>query len=315
MVGDEPLSSAESTGRRDGYERIEAMVHARHGSSIAAILEREPAWARDFTDLTYEARRLFGELFGTFLLVLAGAGAAIVEALTHGSIGRDAAVTAPALTVLVVILFMGAISGAHLNPIVSIAFVLRGDFSWRRVPGYIGAQLLGAVLAALLLKATFGDEAHLGATLPGPGFTTTQAFVIETVLSLGLVSTILGTASSAQNVGPLSAIGVGAYIALAGLWASPVSGASMNPARSLGPALIGADFHDLWIYLTAPLLGAVTAVGAAYILRGPGGGPSGTRAAQGTLQQPTPGHDRGPIRAAGPSTGSGPKRHRFGRRG
>jgi aquaporin Z len=142
------------------------------------------------------------------------------------------------------------------------------------------------VLASLLLRATFGDVAHLGATLPGPGFTTTRAFVVELVLSLGLVSTILGTSSSAQNLGPLSAFGVSAYIALAGLWASPVSGASMNPARSLGPALISPDLHDVWIYLTAPPVGALAAVAAAHILRGP----SGSRAAQGTLQPPTTRH-------------------------
>jgi aquaporin Z len=199
---------------------------------------------------------------------------------------------APALTVMAVILFMGAVSGAHLNPIVSVAFALRGDFLWRRVPGYISAQLLGALAASLLLRATFGDLGHLGATLPGPGFTTTEAYVIEAVLSLGLVSTILGTASTAQNLGPISAFGVAGYIALAGLWASPVSGASMNPARSLGPAVISADLHDLWIYLTAPLLGAILAVGIAYILRGPGGGPDGTRAAQGALQQPAATPDR-----------------------
>jgi aquaporin Z len=112
------------------------------------------------------------------------------------------------------------------------------------------------------------------------------------VLSLGLVSTILGTASTAQNIGSLSAFGVGAYIALAGLWASPVSGASMNPTRSLAPALISGHLAHLWIYLTAPTLGALFAVGASWILRGPGGGPGGgpdgSRAAQGTLQPPTP---------------------------
>ncbi|HWG28471.1 MIP/aquaporin family protein [Actinospica sp.] len=268
----------------------EDVVRVRYGARIAAVLEREPVWARDFDDLAYEGRRLFGELFGTFLLVLAGAGAAVLETATHGQIGRAASVTAPALTVLAVILFMGAVSGAHLNPIVSVAFALRGDFAWRRVPAYIAAQCVGAALAALVLKAAFGDVAYLGATVPGPGFTATQAFVIEALLSLGLVSTILGTASSAQNIGPLSAVGVGAYIAQAGLWAGPVSGASMNPARSLGPALVSAHWHDFWIYLTAPTVGALVAVAAAYILRGPGGGPSGSRAAQGTLRPPSVEH-------------------------
>jgi aquaporin Z len=271
------------------------MVRRRHGIAGARLLEREPIWARDFTNLDYEWRRLFSELFGTFLLVMAGAGGAVVDARSHGQIGRAAAVTAPALTVLAVILFMGAVSGAHLNPVVSIAFALRRDFQWRRVPAYVLAQLLGALLAAWVLRLTFGNVAHLGSTLPGGGFTTTQAFVIEALLTLGLVSTILGTASTAQNVGPLSALGVAGYIALAGLWASPVSGASMNPARSLGPALVSGDLHDWWIYLIAPLLGALAAVIAAAVLRGPGGDPGGIRAAQGTLDT-----------ASHPPTSSGP---------
>jgi len=286
MTSDERFPDAGTPSGVQARDHLEDVVRARHGAQIAAVLEREPVWARDFDDLGYEARRLFGELFGTFLLVLAGAGAAVLDAATHGQIGRAASVTAPALTVLAVILFMGAVSGAHLNPIVSVAFALRGDFAWRRVPGYIAVQCVGAVLAALVLKAAFGDVAHLGATEPGPGFTVTQAFVIEAVLSLGLVSTILGTASSAQNIGPLSAVGVGAYIAQAGLWAGPVSGASMNPARSLGPALVSTDLHDVWIYLIAPMVGALAAVAVAYILRGPGGGPGGSRAAQGTLRPP-----------------------------
>lgn len=264
-------------------QRVEQIVQDRHGPRIAALLDRQPRWARDFTDLRYEWRRLFSEVFGTFLLVVAGAGAPVVDQASHGQIGRDAAVVAPALTVLAIILFMGAVSGAHLNPIVSIAFALRRDFGWRRVPGYVTAQILGALLAAAFLRVTFGDLAHLGATLPGVGFSGTQAFAVEAVLSLGLVSTILGSASSAQNIGSLSALAVAGYIAVAGLWASPVSGASMNPARSLGPAVLSGDLHDLWIYLTAPLLGALVAVAAAQILRGPGGGPSGTRAAQGNL--------------------------------
>jgi aquaporin Z len=269
-----------------GPDGLDAVVRARHSARVAELLEREPVWARDFADLHYEWRRLFSEALGTFLLVLAAAGAPVVDQASHGQIGRAAAVTAPALTVLAVILFMGAVSGAHLNPIVSVAFALRGDFQWRRVPGYVLAQFAGALIAAAVLRATFGDLAHLGATLPGGGFTAQQAFTIETILSLGLVSTVLGTASAAQNIGSLSAFGVAAYIALAGLWASPVSGASMNPARSLGPAVLSGDVHDLWLYLSAPLLGALLAVGAAHILRGPGGDRGGVRAAQGTLRLP-----------------------------
>jgi hypothetical protein len=163
----------------------------------------------------------------------------VIDHASSGQIGRVAAVVAPALTVLAVILFMGAVSGAHLNPVVSVAFALRGDFQWRRVPAYIGAQLAGAIAAATVLRATFGDAMHVGATLPGPGFSTTEAFTIEALLTLGLVSTILGTASSAQNIGPLSALGVAAYIGQPRQWRidepSPVHRPSAGQRRRARP--------------------------------------------------------------------------------
>jgi aquaporin Z len=228
-------------------------------------------------------RRLFSELFGTFLLVLAGAGAGVVAAVSHGQISRSAEVTAPGLTVMAVILFMGAVSGAHLNPAVTVAFTARGDFPWRRVPGYVVAQLAGAALACLFLRALFGTAGALGATEPGAGIADWKALLVELVLTLGLVSTILGTASRAQNVGPLSAVGVGGYIILAGLWSSPLSGASMNPARSFAPDLVLGDYSHLWLYVVGPLAGALVAVGVAWVLRGPGGDPGGVAAARGAL--------------------------------
>jgi aquaporin Z len=271
-------AATESAGRAGRFQDLSA----ERGVRVAQLLERQPSWSRDFTDLRFEWRRLFSELFGTFLLVTVGAGGAVLDQLTHGGIGRVAAVTAPGLLVTAVILFMGAVSGAHLNPVVTLAFALSQDFHWRRVPAYVTTQIIGATAACVLLRVTFGAHLDFGASHPGAGFTSGQAFVVEAVLTLGLVSTILGTASTAQNIGALSAFGVGAYIVLAGLWASPVSGASMNPARSLGPTLIAGNFTDLWIYLAGPSLGAVVAVGA-WILRGPGGGISGTTAAQGSL--------------------------------
>jgi aquaporin Z len=235
----------------------------------------------DFNDLRQEWRRLFAETFGTFLLLLAGAGPAVISARTHQDIGRAAEVAAPALTVVAVILFMGKVSGAHLNPVVSIAFAPRREFPWRRVPAYLIVQLFGAASACLVLRATFGAVGHLGMTAPGAGITDLQALITETVLTLGLVSTILGSASGAQNVGPLSAVAVGSYIAVAGLWSSPVSGAAMNPARSIGPAVVSGDFHHLWLYILGPSLGALGAVGGAVILRGPGGDIHAASAAQG----------------------------------
>jgi aquaporin Z len=238
----------------------------------------------DFWDNSYEGRRLFSELLGTFFLVLVAVGGGMVNARFGGdAVPSGAAVVAPALMVAAIILFMGTVSGAHLNPAVSIAFALRGDFPWRRVPAYIVAQLIGAILATLLLWALLGKQGSAGLTLPGAGISTTTAMLWELVLTTGLVSVILGTASGAQQIGPLAAIGVGGYIALAGLWGAPVSGASMNPARSLGPALVLGDWTSWWAYLVGPVAGAAIAVGIAYVLRGRGGGGSGVAAAQGTL--------------------------------
>jgi aquaporin Z len=250
-----------------------------------ALLALESPSTLDFDDPALEWRRLFSEVLGTFLLVLAGAGAVVVGAVA-GGISRAAAVTVPGLTVMAVILFMGGVSGAHLNPVVTIAFALRRDFPWRRCFGYVLAQLVGAALACAFLLAVFGDKGKLGATLPGPGIHDWQALLIELVLTAGLVSTILGTSSTAQNVGPLSALAVGGYIALAGLWSSPISGASMNPARSFGPDAIRGDFTSYWVYVVGPLLGALVAVGFAYVLRGRGGDPGGRRGGAGTLGLP-----------------------------
>ena len=187
---------------------------------------------KDFDNPRREWRRLFSELLGTFALVLAASGGGLLHA--KGQISLAAAVVAPGLMVMAIILFMGAVSGAHLNPGVSLAFALRGDFPWKRVPGYIIIQLAGATLACLFLRLVFGNVEHLGATLPGPGYKPWQALLMEIALTTLLVSVILGTASAAQNVGAIAALGVGGYIALAGLWAAPVSGVSMNSARSFG---------------------------------------------------------------------------------
>jgi aquaporin Z len=238
----------------------------------------------DFWDSSYEWRRLFSEVLGTFLLVTVAVGGGMVNARFGGdAVSAAARVVSPALMVMAIILFMGAVSGAHLNPVVSVAFALRGDFPWRRVGPYIVAQFGGAILATLLLWALLGKQGSAGLTLPGPGVSTATALAWEILLTTGLVSVVLGTASGAQQVGAMAAIGVGSYIALAGLFGAPVSGASMNPARSLGPALVLGDWTSWWAYLAGPAIGALIAVGIAWVLRGPGGGESGTRAAQGTL--------------------------------
>lgn len=252
-------------------------------SELGAVEQNILLRIQDFNDPRQEWRRLFSELYGTFLLVIVAAGGGMMSQAYPGVISRAAAVVAPGLMVMGIILFMGKISGAHLNPAVSIAFALRGDFPWRRVPGYIVVQLIGATLACLVLQAVIGVSASYGSNYPAADSSAGAAFWMEALLTLGLVSVILGTASGAQNIGLLGAFAVGAYIAVAGLWGSPISGTSMNPARTFGPDLVGGNFNDYWVYVAGPLAGAVVAVGVAFILRGAGGGRSGSGAAQGAL--------------------------------
>jgi len=237
----------------------------------------------DFQNPRQEWRRLFSETLGTFFLVLVAAGGGMMGHAFPDTISRTAAVTAPALMVMAIILFMGKVSGAHLNPAVSIAFALRGDFPWRRVPGYIVVQLIGATLAALFLHAVIDVSAKFGSNYPASGYSAGAAFWMEFILTVGLVSVILGTASGAQNIGIVGAFGVGGYIALAGLWGSPISGASMNPARTFGPDLVSGVWTDYWVYVAGPIAGAAVAVVFAFVLRGHGGGRSGSAAAQGSL--------------------------------
>jgi len=253
-------------------------------NAIAAFVEQDVVTTlKNFADPSREWRRLISELLGTFFLVLVAAGGGMMGQAFPDTISRTAAVVAPGLMVMAIILFMGKVSGAHLNPAVSIAFSLRGDFPWRRVPGYIVVQLVGATLAALFLHAVVNVSATYGSNYPASGYSGGSAFLMEGILTFGLVSVILGTASGAQNIGIFGAIGVGAYIALAGLWGSPISGASMNPARTFGPDLASTTFTSYWVYVAGPLVGATLAVGMAWVLRGAGGGRSGSGAAQGVL--------------------------------
>ena len=210
------------------------------------------------------------------------AGAHVVAAQSNGKVTLDMIVVAPGLMVMAIIYFMGTVSGAHLNPAVTLAFALRRNFPWRRVPGYVIAQLAGGILAALFLRLMFGKVGNIGATVPGEGVSTMQAFFMEVLLTAGLINTILGTASGARNIGTNGALAIGGYIALAGLWAEPISGASINPARSLAPDLLRGDLATTWIYIVGPVVGALIGVILEWILKGP---PTamGTITAQGTL--------------------------------
>jgi aquaporin Z len=211
-------------------------------------------------------RRLFAELLGTFALTAVAAGAEVINTVSLGEISPAARAVAPGLLVMAFIYTVGEVSGAHFNPAVTLAFAVRGVFPWRRVPGYWLVQMVGALLAAEMLRALFGTVADLGATHAQHGLG--SALVMEIVLSWLLLMVILGTACEKGLVGPNAAIAVGATIALCGLFAAPISGASMNPARSLGPAIVAGVTAGQWIYLVGPLTGALLAVACTWALHG-----------------------------------------------
>ncbi|WP_207203794.1 MIP/aquaporin family protein [Actinomyces minihominis] len=254
-------------------------------SALGEVTDLDQVFS-NFEDPKRGPRRIVAEFVGTFFLVLVAAGGPMMNVAVEGSVERAVATIAPGMMVMAIIMAFGKVSGAHLNPAVSLAFALRGDFPWPRVVPYVVTQILGASAAAYFLTAVLGVSASHGGNYPAAGFSDVQAVLMEFILTFGLVTIILGTASGAQNIGIIGAVGVGSYIALAGMWASPISGASMNPARSFGPALASLDFTSYWVYVVGPLAGALLAVGVGYLLRGKGGGWYGSVAAQGTLGLP-----------------------------
>ncbi len=198
-------------------------------------------------------RSLVAEAVGTFALVFAGAGAIMVDAKTH-QLGHVGVAITFGLVIMVMIYAVGHISGAHFNPAVTFAFALTRHFPWLRAVGYWGAQLTGALSAALLLRASLGKVAHIGATLPSG--TQGQSFLFELVMTAFLMFVILAVATDTRAVGEAAAIAIGGTIGLDAMFGGPVSGASMNPVRSLGPALVSGDLHALWLYIVAPIVGA-----------------------------------------------------------
>ena len=208
---------------------------------------------------------LFSEFFGNFALVFAGTGAIVINDVSGGVVTHLGVALTFGLIVLAMVYSLGDVSGAHLNPAVTIGFLAAGRFPAGRVPGYLAAQIAGAFAASFLLRWMFPGHATLGATLPAGG--AGQSFVLETVLTAILMFVILGSSTGAKEKGITAGIAVGAVVALAALFAGPISGASMNPARSLAPALVSGRLDSLWIYGTAPVLGALLAVLACHCVR------------------------------------------------
>lgn len=222
----------------------------------------EPSSAGDF--LKNGAGIYFAEALGTFMLVFAGTGAIIVNDIYGGIISHAGVAIVWGLTVMTVIYAVGDVSGAHINPAVTIGFWIARRFPKEKVLPYVGSQCLGAAAASFSLKALFPESEGLGGTTPsGPAM---QSFALEAILTFYLMFVILCVASGSKEKGIMAGCAVGAVVGLEAMFAGPVSGASMNPARSLGPAVVSLNFADLWVYLTAPLVGAFFAATAFQIV-------------------------------------------------
>jgi aquaporin NIP len=202
--------------------------------------------------------KLAAEFFGTFALVFAGTGAIVINDVTGGAVTHAGIALTFGLVVLAMIYTVGDVSGAHLNPAVTIGFFAARRCEWMAVPGYILSQLLGATAASLLLRFLFPQNETMGITLPAGSVL--QSFILEAVLTFILMWVILSVSTGAKEKGITAGIAVGSVIGLEAMFAGPISGASMNPARSFAPALVSMHFQNLWIYLAAPILGAVVAV-------------------------------------------------------
>jgi MIP family channel proteins len=204
-------------------------------------------------------------LIGTFALVFAGAGAIMVDDKTH-ALGHVGVAITFGLVIMVMIYAVGHISGAHFNPAVSFAFALSRHFPWPRTIAYWVAQATGAVAAAAMLRSSLGNIAHVGATVPAGS--QGQSFLWELVLTFFLMFVIMAVATDTRAVGEAAAIAIGGTVGLDAMFGGPISGASMNPARSLGPALVSGDLHALWLYIAAPLVGAALGALAYQFVRG-----------------------------------------------
>jgi MIP family channel proteins len=211
-------------------------------------------------------RCLLAEFIGTFALVFAGCGAIMVNAKTDGALGQVGIAITFGLVIMAMIYAVGHISGAHFNPAVSFAFALTRHFPWTRVFAYWAAQLAGALTAAAILRGSLGDIASVGATLPSGS--DGQAFLWELVLTFFLMFVIMAVATDTRAVGEAAAIAIGGTVGLDSMFGGPITGASMNPARSLGPGLISGDLTAIWVYLLAPLVAAVAAAFTYQLIRG-----------------------------------------------
>jgi aquaporin NIP len=202
--------------------------------------------------------KYFAEFLGTFALVFAGTGAIVIDSVTGGAVSHAGVAITFGLIIMAMIYAVGDVSGAHFNPAVTFGFFVAGRFEKSRVIPYIASQLSGAIFASVLLRLLFGNVAALGATIPAGS--ASQSFLLEVILTGILMFVILCVATGSREQGLMAGIAIGGTVGLEAMFAGPICGASMNPARSIAPAIVSGHLASVWIYIAAPLLGAVIAV-------------------------------------------------------
>jgi aquaporin NIP len=212
-------------------------------------------------------KRYYAETIGTFAMIFCGCGAMTINEITNGSISHVGVAATWGLIVMAMIYAFGETSGAHFNPAVTIGFAFAKKFAWNDVPKYILAQAIGAVLACFLLWFLFPESQFLGETTPAEGFPPYKAAILEFILTFFLMVVIINVSSGSKEIGTMAAIAVGGVILLEAMFAGPMTKASMNPVRSIAPALFTGNFQYLWLYISAPILGAITAVSSCKLIR------------------------------------------------
>ena len=204
------------------------------------------------------SKRFISEIIGTFSLVFCGTGAMVINDFTGGTVTHVGVAITFGLIVMGMIYAFGDISGAHMNPAVTIGFAYAKKFPWKEVPAYVLAQLIGAFLASGILLYLFPESQTLGATMPG--LSALKVFILEIILSFFLMVVIINVSTGSKEIGVVAGIAIGSVVLLEAMFAGPITGASMNPARSIAPAVVSGNIADLWIYIFAPIIGCVLAV-------------------------------------------------------
>ncbi len=212
-------------------------------------------------------KKYYAETLGTFAMVFCGCGAMTINEITNGSISHVGVAITWGLIVMAMIYAFGEISGAHFNPAVSIGFAFAKKFSWKEVPKYIIAQFIGAFFAIFILWFLFPESQFLGETTPADGFIAYKAAILEFLLTFFLMVVIINVSSGSKETGTMAAIAVGGVILLEAMFAGPMTKASMNPIRSIAPAIFTGNFQYLWLYITAPILGAIAAVSSCKLVK------------------------------------------------